>query len=337
MNENMTSLVKLGIDAVNRISVTDFSEGDRNEAMRGKFLEIMGTEKFDPMAYDAHKYEVFQVIKEVIQQTIADGEGAMSAFYNQFVEERNIAWGDSQTFEIENDAYLTVGKVSGNNWDLDRQRVDKGASIPVATDAYYVKVFEYFKRFMTGRMSFEDLVGKVDVAIKKFKDDAVAEAFVSATKGLPSKFVYTGAYNQTEIQRVLDYVSGANDGEVITLVGTKGALNKLQGITVGNLSDAQKAEYNSKGFVREWNGYVCAELPTVLKANSIEEFAFNNTDIYVLPSNVRPVKVVNEGSVLVQETDEKMNKDMTKNFAVIFNIGFIAIFNKLFGKISITG
>ena len=319
MNENMTSLVKLGIDAVNRIPVTDFSEGDRNEAMRGKFLEIMGTEKFDPMAYDAHKYEVFQVIKEVIQQTIADGEGAMSAFYNQFVEERNIAWGDSQTFEIENDAYLTVGKVSGNNWDLDRQRVDKGASIPVATDAYYVKVFEYFKRFMTGRMSFEDLVGKVDVAIKKFKDDAVAEAFVSATKGLPSKFVYTGAYNQTEIQRVLDYVSGANDGEVITLVGTKGALNKLQGITVGNLSDAQKAEYNSKGFVREWNGYVCAELPTVLKANSIEEFAFNNTDIYVLPSNVRPVKVVNEGSVLV------------------FNIGFIAIFNKLFGKISITG
>ena len=322
MNENMTSLVKLGIDAVNRIPVTDFSEGDRNEAMRGKFLEIMGTEKFDPMAYDAHKYEVFQVIKEVIQQTIADGEGAMSAFYNQFVEERNIAWGDSQTFEIENDAYLTVGKVSGNNWDLDRQRVDKGASIPVATDAYYVKVFEYFKRFMTGRMSFEDLVGKVDVAIKKFKDDAVAEAFVSATKGLPSKFVYTGAYNQTEIQRVLDYVSGANDGEVITLVGTKGALNKLQGITVGNLSDAQKAEYNSKGFVREWNGYVCAELPTVLKANSIEEFAFNNTDIYVLPSNVKPVKVVNEGSVLVQETDEKMNKDMTKNFAVIFILSF---------------
>lgn len=337
MNENMTSLVKLGIDAVNKIPVTDFSEGDRNEAMRGKFLEIMGTEKFDPMAYDAHKYEVFQVIREVIQQTIADGEGAMSAFYNQFVEERNIAWGDSQTFEIENDAYLTVGKVSGNNWDLDRQRVDKGASIPVATDAYYVKVFEYFKRFMTGRMSFEDLVGKVDVAIKKFKDDAVAEAFVSATKGLPSKFVYTGAYNQTEIQRVLDYVSGANAGEVITLVGTKGALNKLQGITIGNLSDSQKAEYNSKGFIREWNGYVCAELPTVLKANSIEEFAFNNTDIYVLPSNVKPVKVVNEGSVLVQETDEKMNKDMTKNFAVIFNIGFIAIFNKLFGKISITG
>lgn len=336
MNENVLSLIKMTVDQVKKVPCADFSQDKREEVIKAKFLEIMGTESFDVMAYDAHKHEIFQVIRETIQQTIANGEGAMSAFYNQFVEERNIAWGDTAEFEITNDSYLTVGKVSGNNWDLDRQRADKGAVIPVATSAYYVKVFEYFKRFMTGRSSFEELVSKVDVAIKKFKDDAVAEAFKGATNGLPSKYKYSGAYNAVEIEKVLQLVTGANDGASVTLVGTKGALNKLQGIQVANLSDSQKAEYHSKGYLRDWNGYVCAELPTVLKANTIDQFVFDNTSIYVLPSDVKPVKVVNEGTVLVQETDEKANKDMTKNFAVIFNVGFTAIFNKLFGKIEIT-
>lgn len=336
-SNEMVELIKLGVDQVNKVPVTNFSQSSRNQAMRDKFLEIMGTEKFDVMAYNKHKHEIFEIIREVISQTIANGEGAMSQFYNQFVEESFIEWGDKKEYEVENEAYLVVGKVSGNNWDLDRQRVDKGISFAVPTEAYYVKVYEFFKRFMTGRMNFEDLVARVDVSIKKFRDDFVADVFKSAVEGLPTGFKYSGAYSAPEIQKVLTNVSASNYGVDVALVGTKGALNKLQEIEVTSLSDAQKAEYHSNGYIRQWKGYVCAELPTVFKANSITEFAFDNDTIYVIPTGAKPVKIVNEGQPIVAETSEIADKkDMTKEFAIIFNLGGSFIFNRLIGSIEIT-
>lgn len=330
-------LVKLGIDQVKRVPVTNFSQTARNEAMRDKFHEIMGTDKFDVMAYNAHKYEIFEIIKEVISNTIVGSNEPMSAFYNQFVQEHNIELGDAYELEIENDAYLTVGKISGNNWDLDRQRVDKGQSVVVKTDAYYVKVYEYFKRFMTGRMSFEDLVAKVDESIRKFRNDFAAGVFKAAVDGLPTGFKYAGAYNAASIQSVLTNVTAANNGADVILAGTKAALNKLQGIEVANLSDAQKAEYNAKGFVREWKSYICAELPTVFVANSLTEFAFDNDTIYVIPAGAKPVHIVNEGEVIVAETNDIADtKDMSRNFATIFRIGGAFLFNRLIGAIEIT-
>ena len=338
--ELMNEIIKLGVDQINRVPVTNFSQADREVALRDKLHELTESRngQFDVMAYNKNKYEVFEVIREIISQTIANGEGEMSAFYNQFVEEEHIELGNRKEFYIENDAYLTIAKVSGNNWDLDRQRADQGSTFTVKTEAYAIKVFEYFKRFMTGRSSFEELVKKVDVSIKKFKDELVAEAFKTAVNGLPANFSYTGTYNEMLIQNVLTHVSASNKGSEVILVGTKGALNKMQSLNAVNLSDAQKAEYNSKGFLREWKGYICAELPTLFKANSIDEFVFDNDTIYVVPTQqAKPIHLITEGEPLVAETDEISDlKDMTKEFATIFRIGSVAIFDRMIGHIKLS-
>lgn len=337
MKDLALQIVKLGVDEVKRVPVKDFSSEDRNEVMRAKFNELMGTERFDVMAYNRCKYDVFEIMKETLQQTITNGQASKDAFYNQFVEERNIAWGDAQEFEIENDAYLTVGEISGNNWNMDRQRIDKGAVATVKTSAFYVKVYEYFKRFMTGRMDFAELTEKVDKAIAKHKTDFIAKVFKSAVDGLPTNFSYTGSYDKAKIQSVLNHVAGANEGQRITLVGTKGALNKLQDLTsIPKLSDSMAEELNSVGYLRTWMGYDCVELPTSFEVNSIDTFVFDNETIYVLASDVKPVKIVNEGEVIVAETsDITSNQDMTKDFAIIWKMGGVAIFNRLFGVIDI--
>lgn len=338
-NNVKETLIKLGIDHVKGVPVQNFEGATRNQAMRDKFFEVMDVTdgKFDPMKYEAHKHEVFAIIREILTQTIADGQGVMSQFYSTFVEESYIEWGDKKEYEIENDAYLTVGKVSGNNWDLSRQRMDKGAIITVTTSAYYVKIYEYFKRFMTGRMDFADLTMALDKSIKKFKDDAVAEAFKSGVTGLPTGWYYTGSYKETEIQTVIDNVTASNNGSDVVLTGTKSALNKLQGITVTNLSDAQKAEYNTLGYIRNWKGYTCAELPTIFQQNSITDFVFDTQTTYVLPVGAKPVKMVVEGSPLVQETNDIADrKDMTKEFTTIINVGFAFILNRLIGGFKIT-
>ena len=335
--DKIVELVKLGVDQIKGVPVKDFSSADRNEVMRKKFFELMGTDKFDVMKYNQHKYEIFQIIKESLQQTIANGEEVEEAFYNNFVEESNVALGDKKEFEIENDAYLTVGEISGNNWNLDRQRMDKGAVVTVPTKAFYIKIYEYFKRFMTGRMDFAELAEKVDRTIQKKKKDFVAEAFQSAVAGLPTGYAYSGSYNESSIQAVIDKVTAANYGAEVTLVGTKGALNKLQHISDAILGESDKSDYNQVGYLRRWKGYNCAELPTVFKENSITDFVFDPNKIYVLASGTKPVKLVNEGDFIVQETNDVAdNQDMTKDFATIWKMGAVAIFNRLFGVITIT-
>ncbi|WP_252225056.1 MULTISPECIES: hypothetical protein [unclassified Clostridium] len=331
-------IVKLGVDEIKQVPVKDFSSADRNTVIRAKFNELMGTEKgFDVMAYNRHKYDIFEILKETLQQTITDGQNSQDSFYSQFVEERNIAWGDKQEFEIENDAYLTVGEISGNNWNMDRQRIDKGAVFPVKTSAFYIKIYEYFKRFMTGRMDWAELAIKVDKAIAKHKSQFVAKVFKSAVDGLPTNFSYTGSYNKVEIQKVINHVAGANEGQTLTLVGTKGALNKLQDLTDVKISNEMANELHDVGFLRRWSGYNCVELPTSFEANSISNFIFDNDTIYILASDTKPVKIVNEGEVIVAETDDiTSNQDMTKDFAIIWKMGGVAIFNRLFGVLDIT-
>lgn len=335
LNEKQLEIVKLGVDHINHVAVTNFSDADRNTAIKNKFLELMGTDKFDPQSFNTYRPQIFQIIKETLQQTIANGEAYEDAFYQQFVEEKNIAWGDSQEFEIENDAYLTVGEVSGNNWNMDRQRMDKGSIYTVKTKYFYIKIYDYFKRFMTGRMDWAELASKVDKAIAKHKKEFVAQVFQSAISGLPANFQYSGAYDQNEIQNVLSHVEASNEGQ-ITLVGTKGALNKLQTISDVTISNNMKEELNSLGYLRVWKGYNCVELPTAFKANSIDEFIFDNETIYVLASDVKPIKIVNEGDIIVQEVgDISTNQDMTKEFAVLWGMGGCAIFNRLFGCIKL--
>lgn len=339
MKDMDMGLIRMSVDHVNGVAIGNFSNASRNEAIRDKFREILGMEdgRFDDMAWERGKLECFAYLREVYKQTIANGDGAMSEFYNRFVNEKHLEWGDKLELEIENDAYLTVGKISGNNWDLDRQRMDKGAKIAISTDSYYVKIYEYFKRFLTGRMDFSELFEKVNVSIKKFKDDFVADVFAKGVEGLPQSWFYVGSYDETEIQKVLNNVTASNDGSDIVLTGTKGALNRLQGIQVVNLSDSQKAEYNTNGYLREWKGYTCVELPTLFKSNSITEFVFDTETVYALPMNAKPVTIVTEGDPLVKEINEISDKkDMTKEFATIFNIGGAFVMNRLIGGFKIT-
>lgn len=336
MNEHVKTLVALGIDQINKVPVADFSAQDRNEIMRKEFLELMGVEKFDAMAYNKHKYEIFEVIRETLQATLSKETELQDSFVSRFVDERNVEYGDAITFEVDNDAYLTVGKISGNNWDLDRQRIDRGASVTPKINSYYIKIYDYFKKFMSGRMDFAEISEKVYKSIAKFKSDFVAEVFQSAVSGLPSEFSYSGAYDKAKIQGVLDHVTASNGGNVV-LVGTKGALNKLQNITDVVASDKMADELNNNGFLRRWAGYDCAELPTAFKANSKKNFIFDNDKIFVLNGEAKPVKIVNEGQMLVAETNDITNmNDMTKELACIWNMGGVAIFDRMFGVIELT-
>lgn len=331
-------LIKLAVDETKGMPVPNFSSDDRNKKIREKFFEILGTEKPDTMDFDEHKYQIFRLIREVVQETLANDGTEIASFNSQFVEEDTIEFGDKKEYEIENNSYFTVGKISGNNWELNRQRVDEGVVITIKTSAYYIKIYEYFKKFLAGRLDWAKLMEKVAQSIKKHKNDFITEKFTEALSGIPALYKYSGTYNESLILNKISHVAASNKGASITLVGTKEALAKLQKIDSSALSDKQKEEANENGFLGKWKGYNCVALPCVYKANTTE-FAFSPNMIYILPTvDNKPIKLVNEGKVLVKEiNDGTSNMDMTMEYAIIWKMGGAIIFSRAMGTIEITG
>lgn len=311
------------------------NEEARKEAIDRKFFEILGTDKPDEQDLEDHKSEIFAIIKEVAVQTVAQGDGAeVSAFYNRFVQEKYYARGDKPEIEIKNDSYLTVGKITGNNWNLKRERKDRGEVYTIKTDAYYVGVYEYLLRILTGRASFADVLSEVGVAIKKHKDDFISGKFGVSLNGLPTPYKFSGQYDEPAILEVISRVKAANKGAKITLTGTVEALGRLQGNIVA--SDKMIDEMNQSGFLGMWKGYECMALPTCYLANT-ETFAFDPNTIYVLPSDQKLITIANEGNPIVKDTGAVIteNMDMTQDYFVIWRMGGVVVFNKMCGKLEI--
>lgn len=337
-NEKEAQLIKLAIDETKGVAVANFSSEDRNEKIRERFAEILGTRKPDPMEFEAHKHKVFALIREIVNETIANGGAEIAQFNSQFVEEDTIEFGDKKQYEVANDSYLTVGRISGNNWDLDRQRLDEGETFTVETQAYYIAIYDYFIKFLAGRMDWSALMDRVAKSVMKHKNDFITAKFTEALNGIPALYKYSGTYNEGQILNKLSHVSAANEGTPISLVGTREALAKLQKIDTSALSDKQKEEANENGFLGKWKGYNCIALPAVYKEGTTE-FAFSTDTIYVLPAtDNKPIKIVNEGKVFVMETNnESETMDMTKNYAIVWRMGGAIVFNRAMGSIQITG
>ena len=329
-----TTLIKLCVDTA-RGNVVNYSRQEADNVIRKAFVDLLGTDKVDYKTFRRHKTEIFEIIEEVAVQTITNGQTVQNAFYNQFVETRNLALGDTNVFYIENPTILTVSKFSGNHWDLKRQRVEAGSEITVQTYNYGVKVYTYFTQFVSGRISWSDLVAKIQESIDTFMASLVQTSFANSLTSIPAQFKATGSFTESATLDVCDHVQASNLNSELILVGTRTALSKLNGAVDIAYSENMKDEKNQFGYVKMWNGYKCMMLDQVHKVNTFD-FAMPNDKIYVLPTDVKPIKLVNEGTAYVLEnSDGTSNMDMSLEHSLQFKIGTAIAYNKVFGYVTV--
>ncbi len=327
-----TELVRLCVDQVkNPAQVMNFSKGkDVDEVIRGKFLEIMGTENPTKKDLRRHSVELFEILEEVLTETYLKGVKE-NDFFRQFAEIRNLALGDSQEFYIEDDAVVIVSEHAGNHWNIDRQKMEGGTSFTVQTKAFAAAVYGDFFLFLTGRLSFGKLVEKVGKGIEDKINAEVAAAFASAGASLPAEFQASGSYDEGTLQELVSHVE-AQAGSAI-VVGSKKALSKITaGANLASYTEGMKADLHKNGRVAEYNGMTLVQLPAVHKANTFD-FAYDDNQLLVLPNNgVKPIKLVFEGDSLVKETtDNKANIDMSFDYSFITRFGTKVVFDALYG------
>lgn len=96
---------------------------DANDKIREIMFQVLGIDATSDRrtirkAIRKHKADVFEVIEDTVENLLVSGWGS-NPFFNEFVEIKNMADGDTNEFYTADDVILTVSELSGNHHDLN--------------------------------------------------------------------------------------------------------------------------------------------------------------------------------------------------------------------------
>lgn len=306
-----------------------------DQAVREAFFDILGDDKLTWQNWRANKIQCFEVIENVLNVNLPLA-WENSLFYDQFVEIREAALGDTNEFTVDDDGMLFTSRIAGNYWSIDRQKLQGRKSFSIQTEWIGIRVYDELERFLKGTVTLAGMVAKLQKFFQNEIDSRIFTAFNGIGTYLPAKFNENGSYDKDTMADLIQRVQVASQKNVI-LAGTRSALAHIvDGVDAHRMSERQKEELATRGALLELTGLGVSalEIPQVFVRGSYD-FKVDNSSIFVLPDNTKPIKLFFEGDTRAKETNEKDNDDMTIDTTVETKLGSGIIVSSLVGKYNI--
>lgn len=330
------SFNKLMLDVANDNLEDGITIKEANAKITAMFKKIIGCDENSSKAevrkaIRKNQQVLFDLIEEVVPNLLQSG-WQDNPFFNEFVETRNIDIGDQNVFYTEDETILTVSKVSGNHWDLDRQRLGKGTTFSVATSWYGIAVYSEYEKLLTGLEDFATFVTKLYEAVDRFVNESIYEAFVSAASELPGgaggagQWVKTGDLGDATKDAFMTLIEDVQmaTGMDVVIMGTKAALSKLEGMQkIDWVSNEMKNERYTTGRLGYFEGVRLVELKQGFKLNDTTHRLVDDKQLFIMPvGDNKFVKVVNEGQPEMRQVqDNTTNQDFTYDCRYMFKLG----------------
>lgn len=345
------SFNQLMLDVANNTLEDGITVKEANAKITAMLKKIIGCDEHSTKAeirkaIRKNQQVLFDLIEEVVPNLLQSG-WQDNPFFNEFVEIRNTDIGDQNVFYTEDDTILTVSKVSGNHWDLDRQRLGKGTTFSVATSWYGIAVYSEYEKLLTGMEDFATFVTKLYEAVDRYVNESIYEAFLSASKELPGgaggagQWVKTGnlgTATKDTFMTLIEDVQMATGMDVVVM-GTKSALSKLEGMQkIDWVSDEMKQERYTTGKLGYFDGVRLVEIRQGFKLNDTTHRLVDDKQLFIMPvGDNKFVKVVNEGQPEMRQVQDNVtNQDMTYDFRYMFKMGVGVQIGLRFGVWNIT-
>ena len=346
----LSAFKKLMMDTASGTLEEGISVKEANEKIVSMFKQIIGVgegaRKADVQrAIRDNEKVLFRLIEEVVPNLLRTG-WQDNPFFNEFVEVRNTDIGDKAIFYTEDETILSVSKVSGNHWDIDRQRLGKGQSFSVETSWYGLAVYSEYERLLTGAEDFATFVKKLYEAVDKFVNESIYQAMISASAQLPGgatgsgQWVKTGALTSAEkavFMQLIEDVQMATGMDVV-IMGTKTALSRLEGIqNIDWVSNDMKVERNTTGRVGYYDGIRLVEIKQGFRLNDTTNRLVDDKQLLIMPvGSNKFIKLVNEGNPEMRQVNTNTDyQDMTYDYTYMWKMGVAVQINLLFGVYNI--
>ena len=317
-------VLKIMIDAVKGVNMENYSKGETSEAIRNALIEMNGGSKKLNLKNFYRGSQLYALVQELIPAIIDEGFKDEDTLFG-LVEYRNIADGDEEEFYVEGNSYFLVADAAAGIRGVRRQRIDKSETVTVKTSVKVVRIYEELNRLLAGKVSFDKFVENV---AKSFKQKILADAYKAisemsqTTVGLDSNYVVagTGSGDEDALIDLIQHVEAAT-GKEARIYGTKAALRKVSTAVV---SDEAKKDLYEMGYYGKFNGTEMICMRQVHKVGT-SVFALDDSKLYIIAGDDKPVKIVNEGEGLLYEGDATNNNDLTQEYVYgqTFGVGVV--------------
>lgn len=303
MIKKLTDLQTLSLD-VYKGKVEKFSVAQGEDAIRNAIKDVCDGE-WNYYKFMAHKYEVFQVMSEVL--SLSTGNLLTDAF-NGFVEVRDTELGDSTEFIIEDQDLFRVSAMATGTKDIRRQAIFQ-KRLSITTFDLGVKIYTEFDRFMAGRIDWTSTVNRVALSFQNKIGELIYNAIMNTYDDLLAPYQVAGSFQADKLNDLVAHVE-AKTGKSAIIYGTKKALSKIPYRDYGYryMSEENKNELNQNGYLKLFEGTTCVELPQA-HVSGKDEFAISDDYLLVIPNGEKIVKLVLEGEPYVDEGDGKARTD----------------------------
>jgi len=323
------NLVQLAIDGYKGTPAGNYSVSDSMETLRRALVELNGgSTKLDYKAIrDGKCSGLFAVIEEIITKTVIEGLPDNCPLFD-FVDFRNLALGDTNVFEIEDDNLFIVADIAEGTQGIRRQRLVGGEEMPVKTQLKGIKIYEELNRVLSGRVDFNKLIDKVSKSfVRKINNDMYA-GVVGGFNDLVSPYKASGSFEENKLVTLIDHVEAANDGKTAMVLGSKQAVRKITGITGADANSAKEDLYAMGYF-----GHI-GENPVITMKNSHKvgstDFILGN-DLYIICADDKFVKFVTEGDTLIIPGDPLSNSDLSQEYLMAQRYGVAVVMKEVNG------
>ena len=306
-----------------------------DQAIREAFFEILGDDKLTYQNFRNHKFEIFSIMENVLTTNLPLA-WENSDFYRSFVDTKSTTFGDTNEFVVEDNSTMLVSRISGNHWQIERQKLQGKKAFSVALEWIGIRVYAELESFLKGTITLADMMAKLQKAFQNEIDARIVASFNGIGTYLPAKFQESGTYDRATMNDLIQRVQIASQKDVI-LAGTRSALAAVaEGTNSAWISNAAKEELATTGVVVENIGLPCrAMIIPQTFVRGTYDFSVNNNVLYVLPEGTKPVKLFFEGQTRARDLDSQQTQDMTIDAVVESKIGTAIIVDSLVGKYTI--
>ena len=314
----------------NFVSTPDVNFADVTNATRNALIEFYGLKDLSPREIKANKAYIMALIEEVIDELLPE---KLQDRIGQFAEVKQYARDAEVIFHIKGvgkrRAFLTIKKGQRGGLYQAARLDDMQMHLPIWTET--VGVYVTLEEILLGKYSLVDLMNNILDGFVERLYQQVIEALQAASTNVPSANAGSASGIDTDqLDDVIRVIAAYGRPMIMGFHSVISKINNLVSIDSANpnIPTSDLDEIKSKGYIGNYKGTPIVKLPNyIINEVTNAEWMLDESKLFILPANERPVKVALKGDMHIQEVPHPSGS-MEQNAHKMLGVG-ILLYNNI--------
>lgn len=307
---NRQELITLMTAAARREATANFTAANIQEAAKNALVSYLGLENevISARSLREHRDAYFSIIEEVVDKVVPVN---VTNILGDVAEVKTFSRDSEVKFKIEKVGAnrIKAAIVPGARGGVYRaRRLDTG-SMYLDTEVITIGYNVTLEEILSGERTVADIIAVITEGFTQKVWIEVVKALRAAYSSVPAKNKAEHTGDEIDLAGVDKVVRTVSAYGIPYIMGFASLINQLTnkvGFTGAspNIPSQDLMDVREQGYVGRYKGTAVIKLPNYFVDETNETWMFKETDMFILPSGARPIKVAFKGDAYTAEVPQ---------------------------------